>query len=288
MTTPSSEAIPRAATAAPGRGPIALVTEGLRELAGRRRLVRYLVGADLKRTHADTVLGQLWWILDPLLQMGVYVVLVSVIFQRRTPDFPLFLFAAILPWKWFSTTLSDATLAVTGRGSLIRQLQFPKIVLPAASTFAGTVSFGFGLVALAMLYLFFLHRLTPWVLAIPLIAGVQLVFTLALAVGLAAMNAFYRDVQNVLRHALRLWFYLSPALYSLEDIPAGPLRSLLALNPMAPILESYRDVIWGTASTGGVAPDVIGLLAVLALSLVLLAVAIAIFKRAEPAFARIL
>jgi ABC-type polysaccharide/polyol phosphate export permease len=243
----------------------------------------------MKRTHSDTVLGQLWWIIDPLFQMAIYFVLVAVIFRRATPDFPLFLFAAILPWKWLSTGLSAATVSVTGREGLIRQLQFPKIVLPAAATLATTVSFIFSLVALALMYVPYVHRLSPWILAIPIIAVVQLVFILAVGTILAALNAFYRDVQNTLGHVVRLWFYVSPALYSVEHIsPDSNFRKLLPLNPMTPILESYRDVIWGTDTAGGIAPDWLGLVGVLGFSLVLLVVAMAIFKRAEPAFARIL
>ncbi len=277
-------ASPRLLTAQ--RSPVALSVQGFRDIVGRQRLIRYLVGADLKRTHADTAFGQLWWIFDPLLQMAVYVILVQVIFKRDTPDYPLFIFAAILPWKWFSTTLNDATTSVTGRQALIRQIQFPKVVLPVASITAGTMSFFIGLIALAIVYLFYLDRLSPWVLLIPVIAAVQYVFTLALGILLSSVNAFYRDVQNVLRHVLRLWFYLSPALYSLHEVTTGgnnPIRGLLNLNPFSTLFESYRAVTYGETS-----PDWTGLLIVLVVSLAFLAVSLAFFKRVEPAFARIL
>ena len=235
MTTPTTEAVasPRPRRKRPGA--IGLIRLGLSELLGRRRLTRYLVGADIKRTHADTAFGQLWWVIDPLLQMAIYYVLVTIIFQRPTPDYALFIFAAILPWKWFSTTLNDATLSVTGRQSLIRQLQFPKLVLPSASVIAGTWSFAFGLIALAIVYLFFLDRLTPWVLLIPVIAAVQLLLTMALGILLSSLNAFFRDIQNVLRHALRLWFYLSPgAVLARRD------RGRLPDPPRDPAAEPVR------------------------------------------------
>lgn len=288
MTTTSPEALASAQLETASRGPLGLARQGLRDIVDRQRLIRYLVGSDLKRTHADTVFGQLWWILDPLLQMAVYVVLVTVIFARSIPDYPLFLFAAVLPWKWFSTTLSDASLSVTGRQSLIRQVQFPKVVLPTSSVIAGTVSFAIGLFALAIVYLFYLERLSAWVLLIPAIAVVQFVFTLAVGTALAAINAFYRDVQNVLRHVIRLWFYLSPGLWTVygpfsflpEDHWARP---IVMLNPFTHLFESYRAVTWGMS-----APDWIGLLGVLVVSFVLLGAALALFKRVEPAFARIL
>lgn len=295
MSVPSTEAIasPRPRRQRPGA--IGLIRAGLSELIGRRRLTRYLVGADIKRTHSDTALGQLWWIIDPLLQMAVYIVLVTIIFQRPTPDYALFIFAAILPWKWFTTTLNDATLSVTGRQGLIRQIQFPKIVLPSSAVIAGTWSFLFGLIALGIVYLFYLDRLTIWVVCIPVIAAAQFLFTMALGILLSSLNAFFRDIQNVLRHALRLWFYLSPALYSLSIIASGhpSIYALLKLNPFAVLFDSYRSVIWGSEPSSGVylppgPPDWLGLLVLTGFSGLLLLFAILIFKRAEPAFARIL
>lgn len=286
--TSTPEALASPSASVNRRGFTTLAVRGLREMADRRRLIRYLVGADIKRTHVDTVFGQLWWILDPLLQVGVYVVLVTVIFDRDIPDYALFLFAAILPWKWWSTTLNDAAVSVTARQSLIRQIQFPKIVLPTASTVAGTVSFTIGLASLAIVYLFFLHRLSAWILLIPLIAAVQFVLTLSVGVFLAAVNAFYRDVQNVLRHVVRLWFYLSPGLWTIRGdeafiTSAHPVWPLVMLNPFTHLFESYRDVTYRET-----APEWLGLLGVLAVSAVLLVVAVALFKRVEPAFARIL
>jgi lipopolysaccharide transport system permease protein len=276
---------------APSRGPITLLRQGISDLTSRFHLIRYLVSAELKRTHADTAAGTLWWILDPILQMAVYWVLVAVIFARATPDILLFLFVGILPWKWFATTLAETSTCVTSRQGLIRQLQFPKLVLPAAATVAGTVSFVFGFVALALIYLLYPHRLTYWVLALPLIAAVQFVFTLALGILLAALNTFFRDVQNVLRHATRLWMYLSPVLYSLDQLEGqDTAKRLLGLNPMAWILEAYRTALYGLQKPGshGMMPDWPPLLAVLGISVLLLGIAIILFKRAEPSFARIL
>ena len=88
-------------------GPIGLLREAVTETFARRRLIGYLVQADIRKKGADTLLGNLWWVLDPLLQMAVYVVLVSVIFDRGKADYPIFIFAAILPWKWFQTTIYD-------------------------------------------------------------------------------------------------------------------------------------------------------------------------------------
>lgn len=266
-----------------------LVVQAARELSSRRRLIGYIVQADLKKKGADTLLGNVWWVLDPLLQMMVYVVLVSVILDRSQPDYPLFVFAAILPWKWFTTAVGDAITSVSSQDRLIKQLQFPKIVLPTAATVAGVVNFVFGLFALAaLLLLFYRDRATPYLAFIPAIAAVQFVLTLAIAYVVSGVNVFYRDVGNVSRHALRLWFYLSPGLYgaaALQSIAQTQptLIQLMALNPFYVLFNAYRAVIFD-----GQPPDWIGLGVLLLASIGLLGIATVFFKRLEPSFAKVL
>jgi lipopolysaccharide transport system permease protein len=283
MTTSSQ---PRILGAARRPGSIELIRQGLGEMWSRRRLARYLVRAELHKHGADTVLGNVWWILDPLLQMAVYVVLVSVIFRSGKDDYPLFVFAAILPWKWFTSAVNDGITAVTSRDRIIKQVKFPKIVLPVAATLGGIVNFAFGMIPLLALTIFFYSNRLSWtLLLIPLIAAVQFVFSLAFAIIVSAVNVFFRDIANVARHGLRLWFYLSPALYTLEDVrtKSHGLGTIMSLNPWTPLFESYRAVIYDSAL-----PDWLGLGVLLAGSLVVLAGAILLFKRLEPAFAKVL
>jgi len=165
--------------AAGERGPVRLVLDGFHDIRSRQRLVRYLVQADIHKRGADTLLGNIWWVLDPLLQMLVYVVFLTILVSNRPEDYPLFVFAAILPWKWFSASVTDATSSIVRNDQLIKQIQFPKIVLPVAATTAGIVSFAFGVIALVLLMLFYPDRYSIYLLWIPVIAAVQFVFTLA-------------------------------------------------------------------------------------------------------------
>jgi ABC-type polysaccharide/polyol phosphate export permease len=294
----TAEAPARYRGAAVRPGALGLLREAAVEVFNRRRLIAYLVQADVRKKGADTLLGNLWWIIDPLLQMAVYVVLVSVIFARKQEDYPIFIFAAILPWKWFQTTIYDGITSVTGAGGLIRQVQFPKLVLPVASSLAAVWNFAFGLIPMtALILLLFPHRLSWTLLLIPLIAAVQFCFNLSLAVGLGALNVFYRDIGNVARHAMRLWFYLSPGLYALstlqtaaEHLPVPLILHILLWNPFAILFTAYRNVIYGAESApyGGLTPDWGALGALLVASLILLALSTLLFKRAEPAFAKVL
>jgi ABC-type polysaccharide/polyol phosphate export permease len=282
--------------AAGDRGPIRLILEGISDIRSRRRLVRYLVQADIHKRGSDTLLGNIWWVLDPLLQMVVYVVFVSIIVPRPTPDYPLFIFAAILPWKWFSASITDATTSIVRSDQLIKQIQFPKLVLPVATSTAGVVSFAFGTIALALLMLFFADRISPYLLFIPVIAAVQFVFTLGCALLVAAGNVFFRDLGNVVGHVLRLWWFLSPGLYSLANLDEigifkeyHVLARLANANPFAILFEAYRTVIYGTpASPPNGPPDLSSLAVLLVASLGLLAVTTYIFKRLEPNFAKVI
>ena len=274
-------------------GALALIATGFLELLSRRRLIRYLVQADLKKTGANTILGNVWWVVDPLLQMLVYVILVSVIFNRTVPGgaYPLFIFCAILPWKWFTSSINDGISSVVSMERLIKQINFPKLVLPVAGVVAGVANFFFGLIPLAVLIvLFFGDRAYSYVYLVPVVALVQLLFSLPFAIVLGAINVFYRDVGNLSRHVLRLAFYVSPGIYHLDLLlnnrvtEAHPfLKTLVLANPWTILFESYRDVIYDNKP-----PQWIPLIALSAASLVLLAIAILIFKRLEPTFAKVL
>jgi ABC-type polysaccharide/polyol phosphate export permease len=281
--------------AAGNRGPIRLIREAIWDLRSRQRLVRYLVQADVRKRGADTLLGNVWWVLDPLLQMAVYVVFVTIVAPRQTPDYPLFVFSAILPWKWFTSSMSVATSSIVSHDQLIKQIQFPKIVLPTAAVVAGVVSFAFGTIALALLMLFFPSRISAYVLFIPVIAAVQFVFTLACAYLVAAGNVFFRDLGNVETHALRLWWFLSPGLYSLAALDEltvfqeNPILGVIAnANPFAILFTAYRSVIYGTPTGPPTPPDFAALGVLLGVSVVLLAMTTILFKRLEPNFAKVI
>lgn len=252
----------------------------------------------MKKRGSDTVLGNLWWILDPLLQMIVYVIFITIVARGgAAPDYPLFIFAAILPWKWFSAVINDATTSVVRHDRLIRQIAFPKLVLPLSTTTAGVVGFAWGLIPLGLILLLHMDRLSLMLIWIPLIAGVQYVFTLGAAILVSAANVYFRDLGNALTHFLRLWWFLSPGLYSLASlhelkiVRENPIIGFLAgLNPFAVLFESYRAVIYGSPDgVGGPhPPDLVALFWLLAFSAVFVGLTITFFKRVEPNFAKVL
>ena len=267
-----------------------LVQGGIREVLSRRRLIAYLVRADLHKKGSDTLLGNVWWFLDPLLQMMVYVIFVGIILKRGSiEDYPLFVLCAILPWKWFDSTVKDGVGSIVTRERLIKQIYFPKLVLPVSTTIGGVVSFAFGLVPLfAITAVFYPHHLSLWPVLLPIVMLVQLVFSLSIAIMISAANVFYRDVGNLIRHVLRMWFYLSPALYPAELVKEltknNPiLGDIFAINPWTVLFGAYRALLFD-----GTAPHWSALAILMLVSIGLTLLAIYLFKRAEPSFAKVL
>jgi ABC-type polysaccharide/polyol phosphate export permease len=297
-------------------GALELLVTAARETYSRRRLIRYLVRAEIKKKGTDTVLGNVWWVLDPLISLMVYVFVMSVIFARDQPEFGVFLLCAMIPFKWFTGTVSDSVTAVTSQGQLIKQIQFPKIVLPIVSNGAGLVNLGVGMLVLFAIVLVipdYRPHLSLMVLWVPIIAAIQGVLMLALSLFLSAFTVFYRDIGIVMGHLLRLLFYVAPILWSFEaESGRGSAIhkaignfgfAILRDNPVAILLESYRLAIYGVpyqeVGPGGqlVAAwrpatfgdmDVAALGLVLVVSVLLLVVGTITFKRLEPAFAKVL
>lgn len=284
MTTHSTELT----VGRPRRGTIGTILESLTSLVERRRLVWYLTISEIRNKGANSLLGNIWWFLDPALQLFVYFLLVSVIFQQAQPAILLFLGSAILPWKWFSAALASATNSVRGREQVMRQIAFPHLVLPASSVFASVANFAFALVPLGALYLLYPDRLTPWALAVLPVAVVQFLWTVPVVIMLSAVAVFFRDISNFIPHGLRIWFYLSPALFPLEKLQAlGDqypwFGFFVAINPFTWLFSGYRDALYYGRSPQW---EVLGILALASIPATLLS--IYLFRRVSPLFVKVL
>ena len=284
MTTHSTELT----VGRPRRGSIGTILESVASLVERRRLVWYLTISEIRNKGANSLLGNIWWFLDPALQLFVYFLLVSVIFQQAQPAILLFLGSAILPWKWFSAALASATTSVRGREQVMRQIAFPHIALPASSVLASVANFAFALVPLGALYLLYPDRLTPWALAVLPVALVQFLWTVPVVIMLSAVAVFFRDISNFIPHGLRIWFYLSPALFPLEKLQAlGDqypwFGFFVTINPFTWLFSGYRDALYYGRSPQW---EVLGILALASIPATLLS--IYFFRRVSPLFVKVL
>jgi ABC-type polysaccharide/polyol phosphate export permease len=238
------------------------------------------VGSDLKVSHKNKLFGFLWTVLDPLMMMGVYVLLVRVIFKRGGPQFPILLFCSLLAWKWFTTSLSDSVVSITAKAKLIQTVYFPKAVLPLSKVIGGAIEYLFGLSVLVPLLFIFKANITFMVLWLPVLLLIQLLFTIGASLLCACLGIYFRDLQNILRYSLRVWFYLSPALYSVKDQIPPRFQHIYMLNPFAALFTSYKNIL-----IRGQAPSNYMFL-VAAVSLAILVIGFIVFDKKEAKFAK--
>lgn len=267
--------------ASPRRSLLRDAASELRALARYRSLLRYLVSSSLRTENANTVLGFLWWVLDPLLTAAIYVVLIGVILGQTTPDFPIFVLTAIISWELFSKGTNKSVGATLRRERSMRQIAFPKSVLPLSVVCAEAFHFLFGLAVLLAVAIPFGILPHPIVLLALAIAAVQLVFTLGVAYFLSALNIFFRDTTKFLSYLFRMGFFLSPALYPVDRVPER-FRDVYELNPFVTFFESYRSVVMHHS-----VPD-LGALGILSgVSVLLLVCGYLFFVRLQPWFAKL-
>jgi lipopolysaccharide transport system permease protein len=259
-----------------GRAPIDLA--GLWQY---RELLYFLTWRDLKVRYRQTFLGAAWAVIQPLVTMVVF----SVIFGRLAGipsdgvPYPVFAFAALVPWTFFATGVTQAANSLVGSQNLVKKVYFPRLVIPIAAVLTGVVDLAIAGVVLIVLMLAF--GIVPGLGIVWIVPLVGLAFVTALGVGvwLAALNVRYRDVRYLVPFLLQVWLFATPIAYP-SSLLDEPWRTVYALNPMVGVVEGTRWALLGTATAPGPLILVSGAVAVL-----LLVTGAAYFRHVEGTFA---
>lgn len=220
----------------------------LRQLPRYRGLVQSLVARELKARYRGSVLGFFWSFINPLLLLLIYTFVFSVVLPGTRPaeiePYALFLFCGILPWTWFSASLSEASGVLISSGNLIKKVLFPAEILPLVTVLANMVHFFLGLPILGAFLAYYGAPLRAGELVwFPVIVLVQLVFTAGLALVLSALTVHFRDIRDILSNLLTFWFFATPIIYPMSQAP-GMARRLLDLNPFTHLAVSYQEVLF--------------------------------------------
>ncbi len=237
------------------------------EMLKRKDLLIYLVKSGLKAEHRNSYLGYFWWLLDPLLGVLVYYFLIGVILGRGGENFAVFLVIGLVAWRWTNATVNNSAKAILKYSSIINQVYMPKSIFPITISFTQLINFSFGLVVVA-LFLAFFGVVPGWqVIYLPIIVLVQLVFLLAISLFLSYVCVFIRDIDNVLTHVTRLWFYSSPVIWEGGRLSGAAdthfwVHVLITINPFAHIVTAYRDILMYQTSPQFTGLIVIGLASV--------------------------
>jgi ABC-type polysaccharide/polyol phosphate export permease len=213
-----------------------------RELLLYRGLIQTLVMRDLKVRYRGSALGLLWTLLNPMLYMGIYSLVFSVYMRMDMDHYAAFLLCGLLPWIWFSSSLLVGTTSIIDGAGLIKKVFFPPQVLPTVTVIANFVNFLLSLPLLFGVLLLFGVTLGVGLLALPLIMAMQFALTLGLTLIVAAASVRYRDIPPILTHLLTFWFFLTPIIYPMAQAPER-FRALLLLNPVTPFCLAYQNTL---------------------------------------------
>jgi lipopolysaccharide transport system permease protein len=256
---------------------------GLGEIWAHRELLYFFVWRDLKVRYKQTAFGAAWAVLQPVLLMLVFSATLGRL-QGVGPaslPYPLFVFAGLVPWTLFASSLAGASNSLVIGEAIITKVYFPRLLLPFASVGSFLLDFVISLGALAVVMLYFGAAPSLAIVWLPALTLMAVVTALGVGTFLAAVNVSYRDVKYVVPFLVQLWMFASPVVYTSTLIPAK-WQVLYALNPMTGVVEGFR---W--ALVGGPRPDDLILVSALA-SLVVLVGSLVYFRRVERTFADVI
>jgi ABC-type polysaccharide/polyol phosphate export permease len=225
------------------------VLANLRQVFRYRALISSLVARELKARYRGSVLGFFWSFVNPLLLLGIYtfvftVVLIGARAGTRPEPYALFLFCGILPWTWFQSSLLESCSVLIAGGNLIRKVLFPAEILPAVTVFTGLANFLLGLLVFAAVAIYYGRPVVSADLVwLPAIVVVQLALTLGLALLLSSLTVHFRDLRDLLGNLLTLWFWGTPILYTVSEVPER-FRAVFALNPFTHLATAYQEVLF--------------------------------------------
>lgn len=216
----------------------------IKELYAYREMISSLVRRDLNGRYKGSILGFFWTFLNPLMQLGVYTLVFSVIMRSGIEDFYLYLFVALVPWIFFSTSVSGGASCIRAQQDMVKKIYFPREVLPIAFVTSQFVNMLFSfLVVFAVLMVSGKGINIFAILFLPIIFLVEYLLALAMAFITSSLTVYLRDLEYLLGIITMAWQFLTPVMYSIEQVPED-MRFLFNLNPMTPIIIAYRDILY--------------------------------------------
>jgi lipopolysaccharide transport system permease protein len=258
---------------------------GLRELWSYRELGYFFVWRDLKVRYKQTAFGVLWAVIQPLVLMVVFSLFLGRLggIAPLGVPYPLFAFAALVPWTLFSKSVIGSSESLVGSAGLIQKVYFPRLLLPISALGSQVADFGIAMVVLEVLALYFGVSLSPTIVWVIPLAFLTLIIALAVGRWFSAANVRYRDVRQLVPLLIQVWLFSSPVAYSSGIVPPQWLW-LYDLNPLVGIIEGFRWAVIG----GAIAPPLEPLLVSGIASAIVLVTGLVYFRRVERTFADVI
>jgi lipopolysaccharide transport system permease protein len=253
----------------------------LSELWDYRELLYFFVWRDIKVRYKQTAIGAAWAVLQPLLTVVTFTIIFDK-FAKMPSDglpYPVFSYAALLPWNYFASSLNRSIGSVVGDANLITKVYFPRLLLPISATVSGLVDFGISFVFLLVMMAWYGIMPTWSTLLLPCFLLLAMLTALAVGLWLSVINVRFRDVGQATAFFIQIWLFASPVAYPVNVVPEK-WRALYSLNPMTGVIEGFRWALLGKQM-----PDIASIVISIAVVLLLVVGGIIFFKRMENTFA---
>jgi lipopolysaccharide transport system permease protein len=256
---------------------------GIGDLWTYRELAYFLTWRDIKVRYKQTALGAVWAALQPLAFMAIFTLVFAHIAHVSSEGvpYPVFTLAALVPWTFFASALTGASMSLVNSVHLVSKVYFPRVIIPAASAASYLVDLCISVVLLLLVMPFLGAVPRPTVVLLPVFAAAALVTALAVGIWLAAINVRYRDVKYAVPFLTQIWLFASPVAYATTSLPE-PFRTLAALNPMTGVIDGFRWALFGSPISAGLFAGSFGVTAAL------LVVGLVYFHRVERTFADVI
>ena len=252
----------------------------LKEIYAYREMLVSLVHRDLRGRYKGSVLGFAWTFINPLLQLGVYTIVFSVIMRNGIKDYYLYLFVALIPWIFFSSSISGGAGCIRGQADMTKKIYFPREIIPLSFVTSQFVNMLLSLVVVFAVLIISGKGINPIsLLYLPLIMIIEYILALGMTLLISGISVYLRDLEYFIGVLMMLWQFLTPVMYGLDSVPER-LLGLFFLNPMTSIIVAYRDILYFKQI-----PDLHTLLSAVVFGIVFLGIGFLSFNHLKKHFA---
>jgi ABC-2 type transport system permease protein len=251
-----------------------------KEIYAYRYMIASLVRKDLRGRYKGSVLGFLWTFINPLFQLIIYSFVFSVILRAGIDKFYLFLSVALIPWIFFSSSMTGGSTSILAHGSMVNKIYFPREVLPIAYVTSCFVNMLYSFIVIVVVIIIARVPINPIALLfLPAVMAIEYILALAVAFISSSVTVYFRDLEHILGIVSMAWMYLTPIMYPLDMVPEK-YQTLFQLNPMTPVIMAYRDILYS-----GQIPKMATLVQALLSGVVLLIIGMLVFNKLKKHFA---
>ncbi|MDR3349853.1 MAG: ABC transporter permease [Acidaminococcales bacterium] len=215
----------------------------IREILRFREMVKSFVRKELRTRYKGSFLGFLWTFINPLAQLAVYTIVSPYILRVREDNYAMFLFVALLPWGYFTGTLTGGCGVILAHSSLVDKVYFPREILPLAFSLSGLLNLCFGFTIVLPTLAFFGVPLTGNILWLPALLLIHAVLCSGISFIVSAVNVYFRDLEQIIGIAAMALYFMTPVMYPASLLPET-IRAVLSFNPMFGLVLAYRDILF--------------------------------------------